>query len=108
MENRGAAAPPTDFSEGCDHVDRVRAMMGLSESVYSCSDYIGRRAAKDTSPCHDQLSITEYPVDHDKVDMVCREKMCEWSYRVCDHFETGREIVAVSFSYLDRLGDKCS
>lgn len=107
MENRGAAAPPTDFSEGCDHVDRVRAMMGLSESVYSCSDYIGQRAVKESNPCHNQLAIPEYPVNHDKVDTVCREKMCEWSYRVSDHFKMSREIVAVSFSYLDRFVEKC-
>lgn len=106
MENRGAVAPPSDFSEGCDHIDRIQAMNALSGSVYSCSDYIRRRAKKETFSCHDQLSITEYPVDHDKVDTVCREKMCEWSYRVCDHFKMNREIVAVSFSYLDRFMEK--
>jgi hypothetical protein len=108
---------PAEFSEGCDHVDRVRAMLALSESTYTCSDYIGRRSTKENSPCHDfghnkSTSITpdeqHTTIDHDKVDTVCREKMCEWSYRVCDHFQTGREIVAVSFSYLDRFVDKCS
>ena len=110
MATSGVAGPPTDFSEGCDHIDRVSAMLALSESTYSCSDYIGRRAVKETDPCHDQTSVPEFPIpiDHDKVDTVCREKMCEWSYRVCDHFQTGREIVAVSFSYLDRFVDKCS
>lgn len=108
MANSGAAAPPTAYSEGSDHVERVRAMLSLSESTYSCSDYIGRRAVNGTNPCHDETPIPELPIDHDKVDTVCREKMCEWSYRVCDHFQTGREIVAVSFSYLDRFVDKCS
>ena len=104
MSNSGASvAPPADYSEGCDHVDRVRAMLSLSESVYSCSDYIGRRAAKEIGPCHDPMHMPEFPVDHGKVDTVCREKMCEWSYRVCDHFQCDREIVAVSFSYLDRF-----
>ena len=39
------------------------------------------------------------------VDESCREKMCEWSYRICDHFNTSREIVAIAFSYLDRFND---
>jgi Cyclin, N-terminal domain/Cyclin, C-terminal domain len=42
------------------------------------------------------------------VDTVCREKMCEWSYRVCDHFAVEREIVAIAFSYLDRFTDRCT
>jgi hypothetical protein len=53
----------------------------------------------------------EPPAQHSSiiaVDAVCREKMCEWSYRVCDHFHTGREVAAVSFSYLDRFVDRCS
>jgi hypothetical protein len=39
------------------------------------------------------------------VDESCREKMCEWSYRICDHFHTSREIVAIAFNYLDRFND---
>jgi Cyclin, N-terminal domain len=39
------------------------------------------------------------------VDESCREKMCEWSYRICDYFQTSREIVAIAFSYLDRFND---
>jgi len=121
MTHSAMSGLPAEFSEGCDHVDRVRAMLALSESTYTCSDYIGRRSTKETSPCHDfghdntststSSSITpdeHTTIDHDKVDTVCREKMCEWSYRVCDHFQTSREIVAVSFSYLDRFVDKCS
>jgi len=121
MTHSAMSGLPAEFSEGCDHVDRVRAMLALSESTYTCSDYIGRQSTKETIPCHDfghdntststSSSITpdeHTTIDHDKVDTVCREKMCEWSYRVCDHFQTSREIVAVSFSYLDRFVDKCS
>ena len=31
-----------------------------------------------------------------------REKICEWSYQVIDHFDFNREIVSISLSYLDR------
>jgi Cyclin, N-terminal domain len=31
-----------------------------------------------------------------------REKICEWSYQVVDHFDFSREVVCVSMSFLDR------
>lgn len=115
--------------EGCDeHLDRVKVMIGQNESTYSCSDYIGRRSNKEHSACSSSTTTSDdgkmetetetemekempelvFEQQHDKVDTVCREKMCEWSYRVCDHFHAEREVVAVSFSYLDRFVDKCS
>jgi len=42
-----------------------------------------------------------------KMDESYREKMCEWSYRVIDHFHLNREVIAVSFNYLDRFLDVC-
>jgi len=81
-----------------DLVDRVRVMMEQeSSSAYKCRDYILRRktAASPDAP-------------HSEVDTLCREKMCEWSYRVVDHFHASREIVAIAFSYLDRFVDRCS
>lgn len=112
MTSGGNTVLQTESSDSCHHSDRVEAMLAQSDSIYMCSDYIGRRSAKERSPCHrlanESLSYPVVSMEHDKVDTVCREKMCEWSYRVCDHFRTGREIVAVSFSYLDRFVDKCS
>ena len=112
MTSSGVTALATEIPDSCYHSDRVKAMLEQSDSMYMCSDYIGRRSTKERTPCHrptDEIpSSPEVSMEHDKVDTVCREKMCEWSYRVCDHFQTGREIVAVSFSYLDRFVDKCS
>ena len=31
-----------------------------------------------------------------------REKICEWSYQVIDHFDFSREVVSISMHYLDR------
>ena len=110
MSDSSSGQPP-EFSEGCEHSDRIKAMLSQSESTYFCSDYIGRRSNKESNACHATGQGSEIPelvIDQDKVDTVCREKMCEWSYRVCDHFQAGREIVAVSISYLDRFVDQCS
>lgn len=106
------AGLPAESSEACGHGERINTMLVQSKSTYSCADYIGRRSKHENNACHSigqaETTLPDHPVDHDKIDTVCREKMCEWSYRVCDHFQTGREIVAVSFSYLDRFVDKCS
>lgn len=108
-----ASRPSVEFSEVCDASERTKVMLHQIECTYSVSDYMERRSNKESSACHavEQEAQSEAPelaIDQDKPDTVCREKMCEWSYRVCDHFQTGREIVAVSFSYLDRFVDKCS
>jgi hypothetical protein len=76
-------------------------MMQQDSGVYLCRDYLKRRMPQAASP-------EACPPEDTIVDAVCREKMCEWSYRVCDHFHSGREVVAISFSYLDRFIDKCS
>jgi Cyclin, N-terminal domain/Cyclin, C-terminal domain len=54
--------------------------------------------------CRDYFSLLAQSGEMD-VDPVCREKMCEWCYRVCDCgiFPCDREMVAVAISYLDRF-----
>lgn len=53
--------------------------------------------------CQDYFSLLAQTGEID-VDPACREKMCEWCYRVCDCgiFPCDREMVAVAISYLDR------
>jgi hypothetical protein len=115
------ASPPVDSDISCDSVERVRVMMEQDGTAYRCRDYLDRRTVTtmsspsnrpkdDATSVIDGTSTRECPplATEELVDAVCREKMCEWSYRVCDHFHTGREIVAISFSFLDRFIDRCS
>ena len=37
------------------------------------------------------------------INDVWREKICEWSYQVIDHFDFSREVVSISIHYLDRF-----
>ena len=83
------------------------SVMTSQDAAYRCRDYLTRRAPPKSLE-HSPGFVDEYDDFDDQVDMVCREKMCEWSYRVCDHFHTSREIVAIAFSYLDRFIDRCS
>jgi Cyclin, N-terminal domain len=85
-------------------LDSLSVLM-LQEESYKCRDYIGRRRKRTVHTM--DMDLSDH-VNDDMVDEVCREKMCEWSYRVCDHFQTSREIVAFTFSFLDRFIDRCS
>lgn len=37
-----------------------------------------------------------------RINHLWREKICEWSYQVVDHFNFSREVVAIATNYLDR------
>ena len=96
---------------GRDQIDlreRVRAIMSREASAYMCSDYLDRRVEGGIlqSP-ESNLPHRSGASEVDQVDTACREKMCEWSYKVCDHFGVEREIVAIAFSYLDRFMNRC-
>jgi lipoyl(octanoyl) transferase len=36
------------------------------------------------------------------INEIWREKICEWSYQVVDHFDFSREVVSISIHFLDR------
>jgi hypothetical protein len=98
-------------------VDQARLLHSQDLNSYKCNDYLSRRRRKEDKQEDNAMMVTEEDdIDdtdtddelmEDAVDAVCREKMCEWSYRVCDHFHAPRDIVAISFSYLDRFLDRC-
>lgn len=103
------SVPPSErfhaFDE--DMLDRVRVMMAQEESpTYKCRDYLLRRKAEHLDESKSSKS-DDVPNLVSEIDTLCREKMCEWAYRVVDHFHASRELVAIAFSYLDRFVDGC-
>lgn len=93
---------PTESEQLAGYDDALDCLDVLTaqDAVYKARDYIGRRRKR---------GFSEVPLSPDEaVDPACRELMCEWSYRICDHFDTSREIVAFAFSFLDRFIDRCS
>lgn len=42
-----------------------------------------------------------------RINECWREKICEWSFQVIDHFDYNREIVSISLNYLDRYLSVC-
>lgn len=100
-----------------DLSERFAVMLRQERTIYRCDDYL--------SPHHHTAQQTEgeneqraRPGDLSSVisgsgasssstsnglNEIWREKICEWSYQVIDHFDFNREVVSVSLSYLDRF-----
>ena len=98
-------------TDGMDHEELTNTLCGLirQEASYSCGDYLGKQHREAHSGLEDNKpQEVGLNADPNAVDASCREKMCEWSYRVCDHFKVPRNIVAVAFSFLDRFVNRCS
>ena len=92
------------FSDALDIIDCLHS---TDERKYVCRDYLTRRSTR-KGHCQTSLSSSSSDEDEDNdIDVTCRFKMCEWAYRVCDHFHVNREIVGVGFSILDRFVDRC-
>ena len=87
---------PSDFDS---LQDSFRAMRRQADTTYKCNDYILRRRRSER---HQEETSSS------SIDIACREKMALWSYRIIDHFDGDREIVAISLNYLDRFLNLCS
>ena len=96
-----------------DIAEKIGVMKQQEESLYRCRDYILRRKLEEMrlsaqSPVSSNSILMDKNLANDDIDSLCRRRMCEWSYRIADHFGGQREIVAISINYLDRFLDKCN
>jgi hypothetical protein len=84
-------------------LDTLAVMIAQDAGPYRTRDYLCRRRRRPhpESPA----AAVDHVADGEAVDPACREKMCEWSYRCCDHFGIPREACAFAFSFLDRFMD---
>lgn len=109
---KSARSSPPSKQEQADVVDRIGIMLRQETLTYACRDYLLRRKLENHRVEYSQDDcpelVSEFHHLDNEVDALCREKMCEWSYRIIDHFHASREIVAISFSYLDKFVDQCS
>ena len=97
--------------------EKIWIMKEKESTVYECKDYLSRRRLvggelSNTNETNDkscadsvQQGESDFINDHE-VDITCRKTMCEWCYRIVDHFGGDRELVAVAMNYLDRVLDK--
>lgn len=97
-----------------DLEDRFIAIRRQEDNIYSCADYLSpafqakqaAEVANNPNLCIFASGLSACSTGSSSsctgINDVWREKICEWSYQVIDHFDFNREIVSISLSYLDR------
>ena len=108
LRMKSSRSSPPSKQEQADVADRIGIMLKQETSTYACEDYLLRRKLENPTDKCTVGSDDDCPDLVNEVDTLCREKMCEWSYRIVDHFHASRDIVAIAFSYLDKFVDLCS
>jgi Cyclin, N-terminal domain len=94
-------------------LERMDVMFQQEERFYKTVDYLAPEFQRQlASVCDMNLIVpTNSPKTSDSfssnsssgINDIWREKICEWSYQVIDHFDFSREVVSVSIHYLDRF-----
>jgi hypothetical protein len=96
-----------------DLLERIDVMLEQELSAYKTVDYLSPEFQKKLIFVSDDDAAPEPSAPADlstassssscHINEVWREKICEWSYQVIDHFDFSREIASVSIHYLDRF-----
>lgn len=93
-----------------DLVERLSVLLEQEIYSYYTEDYLDpgyQQKLRDTDhQIHDLPSCLSATTTTSCINKVWREKICEWSYQVVDHFDFSREIVCISISYIDRYLSK--
>lgn len=94
-------------------LERMDIMFQQEEKSYKTIDYLAPEFQKKLATICDMNLIvpSDSPKTSDSlssnsssgINDIWREKICEWSYQVIDHFDFSREVVSVSIHYLDRF-----
>ncbi len=86
-------------------ISKINAMRMKEESSYLFSNYYIPPAAINS------LDRTLKKCINVREDLGCREKICQWTYSVIDHFGLSRQTVAISIDIFDRYfatrGNRC-
>lgn len=96
-----------------DLVERLDVLLEQEVHVYRADDYLSPvvqtklRLDKDIQ-VEDSISVSSSLSSStcSGINEIWREKICEWSYQVIDHFDLSREIVSIAMNYLDRYLSK--
>jgi len=84
-------------------MERLNALLKQEADVYNCDDYLSPRFQQNLVLKSDATFPSASSSSTSTINEVWREKICEWSYQVVDHFDFSREVVAISISFLDRF-----
>lgn len=82
--------------------ERSNILIDLERRNYARSDFESRLCNGNSADLGYTNSTGTSSVDH-KASHEFRVKICEWSYRVVDHFDVDREVVLTSFYFFDKF-----
>ena len=98
-----------------DLIDRLNTLLKQDRQNYRCEDYLDPTFQQrlleasdlasrnlDTIVSAPSTNSTTSSQSSSTINESWREKICEWSYQVVDHFDFSREVVSISISFLDR------
>ena len=93
-----------------DLVERIDTLVKQECGIYRTEDYLAPSFQAKLAPprlsslfaAEPEISAISSSTTTSGINEVWREKICEWSYQVIDHFDFSREVVAISVHYLDR------
>lgn len=94
-----------------DLLERLEVLLDLECDSYRTVDYLAAKHLECMDPTSFALDLCDLESafasssssSETGVNEVWREKICEWSYQVIDHFDFSREVVSVAIHYLDRF-----
>ena len=85
---------------------QIKTMMQKEKGIYKCNDYILSHKLERKVKAPKKWEPSSSCAEDFVVDEQCRQKMCEWSYRIVDHFDGNRALVAIAQNYVDRFLDQ--
>jgi lipoyl(octanoyl) transferase len=96
-----------------DLIDRLNTLLKQDKTHYRAEDYLNWSFQQKLLQANDLASIPAVVSSSSTsssgtsstsngINESWREKICEWSYQVVDHFDFSREVVSISMSFLDR------
>jgi len=91
-----------------DLVERLNVLLDQDKRYYQTQDYLSPifqanlQLPLKVSRSQDGVSTVSASTSA-SINEAWREKICEWSYQVVDHFDFSREVVSISMSFLDRF-----
>lgn len=102
-----------------DLLERIAIMIDKEINLYATEDYLAPEFQQKlllvqqeddvvlppttgTAAGTGSVSSSATSVSSSGINEIWREKICEWSYQVIDHFDFSREVVNIAIHYLDR------
>jgi len=83
-----------------EHADRIRALKQQEDTRYHYETYLRRSMTRHRAEIADDSILPTF-------DSELRGQICAWNYRVVDHFDLTRDLVAISLSFFDRCLATC-